>query len=153
MANLTNAGVFSSETDTWETPDDVFAPLHAEFGFDLDAAASDDNAKCERYFTPADDALAQDWTGTVWCNPPYGRQIGRWVEKGYVEAQAGATVVMLIPARTDTAYWHDFVMKANEVRFRRGRIYFEMNGKPVGRAPFPSAVIVFRNALEADDGA
>lgn len=123
----------------WETPQDFFEALDEEFRFNLDAAASADNAKCLRYYDA--DGLGLPWKSVVWCNPPYGTQIGKWVEKGYHEARRGATVVMLIPARTETAYWHDYVMHAAEIRFVRGRLRF--SGYKVN-APFPSAVVVFR---------
>jgi len=135
-------GMFSSATDNWATPQEVFDQLNAEFGFTLDVCATAENAKCERYFTPELDALLQVWQGICWMNPPYGRQIGRWIRKAYESSLQGATVVCLIPSRTDTAWWHDYVMRG-EIRFVRGRLYFNDGG---GRAPFPSAVVVFRMA-------
>lgn len=137
-----NDGLMSSETQEWETPQEFFERLDAEFGFTLDAAATDGNAKCDKYWTIRENALWQSWEGVVFCNPPYGRLIGRFVRKGYMEAQRGATVVMLIPSRTDTKYWHNYVMKAKEIRFVEGRLYFSVDGKR-GAAPFPSAVIIF----------
>lgn len=127
----------------WRTPPELFRVLDAEFAMQLDAAATDENALCPSYFDANEDGLTQDWAGfgSVFCNPPYGTQIGRWVEKGYRESQKGATVTMLIPARTETRYWHDFVMRAAEIRFIRGRLRF--SGVAVN-APFPSAVVVFR---------
>lgn len=136
------SGMYSSATPEWATPQDFFDALDAEFGFTLDVCATDDNAKCSRYFTEADDGLAQEWEGVCWMNPPYGRKIGRWIEKAYQTAARGSTVVCLVPARTDTAWWHDFVMKG-EVRFVRGRLYFEHDGGKHDRAPFPSAVVIF----------
>jgi phage N-6-adenine-methyltransferase len=136
-------GMFTSERMDWATPQAFFDIVHAEFGFDLDAAAEPHNAKCSAFYTEADDGLEQRWPGVVWCNPPYGRSIGRWIQKGYEEAQAGSTVVMLIPARTDTAYWHDYVMKAAELRLLRGRLVFG-SGEARANAPFPSALVVFR---------
>ncbi|KEF35509.1 adenine methyltransferase [Deinococcus sp. RL] len=134
---------YSSEKHDWTTPRSFFDELNAEFNFTLDAAASPHNALCSRYFTEADDGLSQPWTGTVWCNPPYGRQIGRWIAKAAQSACEGATVVMLIPARTDTAAWHDHILfnPQAEVRFVRGRLRF---GDATANAPFPSAVIIFR---------
>lgn len=134
-----NAGLFSSETAEWATPLDFFASLDREFGFTLDVCATADNAKCERHYTASDDGLAQPWAGTCWMNPPYGRGIGRWIEKAYRSSLAGAVVVCLIPARTDTNYWHEYVMRADEVRFVRGRLHFN----DAGPAPFPSAVVIF----------
>ena len=139
---MINDGLFSSDSGEWETPQEFFDILDAEFRFNLDAAASPLNTKVpDRYYTKEDDAITKHWLGVVWCNPPYGREIGAFIRKGYEEAQNGSTVVMLIPARTDTAWWHDFVMEAAEIRFVRGRLRF------VGAensAPFPSAIIVFR---------
>jgi phage N-6-adenine-methyltransferase len=132
---------FASDRHDWETPGDLFGALDREFRFSLDAAASVTNAKVARYYTAEDNGLAQPWLGTVWCNPPYGRAIGGFVRKGWESAQEGATVVMLVPARTDTAWWHDFVMEADEVRLLRGRLRFV--GAP-HCAPFPSAIVVFR---------
>lgn len=141
-------GMFTSERMDWATPQPFFDMVNEEFSFTLDAASEPHNAKCSRHYTPADDGLSQPWDGVVWCNPPYGRQIGKWVEKGYRSAQEGATVVMLIPARTDTAYWHDYVMRAAEVRFLRGRLVFGV-GEAGSNAPFPSALVIFRPGVEA----
>jgi len=138
---------FSSAKHDWATPLDFWRSLDAEFGFTLDAAASEINAKCSRFFTEADDGLNQDWRGIVWCNPPYGRTIGKWVEKAYWSAQNGATVVMLIPSRTDTGWWNDWAMKATEIRYVRGRLRF--GGAQAG-APFPSAVLVFRGVAASE---
>jgi phage N-6-adenine-methyltransferase len=143
-----NAGLLTSDRGDWTTPQAFFDLIDAEFGFTLDAAASRENALCENYLTEADDALSVEWSGTVWCNPPYGRGIADWVRKGYESAQSGATVVMLIPARTDTRYWHDFVMWAAEVRLIRGRLVFG-TGEARANAPFPSAVVVFRPGVYA----
>jgi phage N-6-adenine-methyltransferase len=134
---------FSSATDNWATPPHVFAALDAEFSFTLDACASAGNAKCERFFTAADDGLAQSWAPeTTWMNPPYGRGIGEWMEKAADEAERGATVVCLVPARTDTKWWHEQVMaRASEVRLVRGRLKF---GAGLAPAPFPSALVVYR---------
>lgn len=94
--------MFSSKNDLWETPQTFFDELNQEFGFTLDACAVPDNAKCERYYTPEQDGLSQPWDGVVWCNPPYGREVGKWVRRGLMASKNGATVVMLLPARTDT---------------------------------------------------
>lgn len=133
----------SSATPEWATPADLFWELNREFAFDLDPCSTHENAKCRRHFTEAEDGLSQEWTGSVFMNPPYGRVIGAWIRKAYESAQAGATVVCLIPANTDTAWWHDFCMKG-EVRFLRGRLKFGNSKDP---APFPSAVVVFRPTL------
>ena len=131
---------FSSATDLWATPQEFFDDLDAEFRFETDVCASVGNAKCEHYFTKEQDGLAQQWTGVCWMNPPYGREIGRWMRKAFESSQAGATVVCLVPARTDTAWWHDYAAKG-EVRFVRGRLKF---GGHDNSAPFPSAVVIFK---------
>jgi len=137
--------MFSSKTDLWETPQDFFNRMDAEFGFELDVCARPENAKCDSYFTPEIDGLTQEWLGVCWMNPPYGRDIGKWIKKAYESAQAnGATVVCLVPARTDTKWWHDYCMKA-EYRLLRGRLKF---GGHTNSAPFPSAVVIFRPAHE-----
>lgn len=136
-----NAVMFSSATDLWATPQDFFNKLDAEFHFDVDVCALPENAKCSRYFTPEQDGLAQQWTGKIWCNPPYGRQIGRWVKKAEESSKAGATVVMLLPARTDTKWFHKYIYGQAEVRFIPGRLKF---GGAKNSAPFPSMVVIFR---------
>ena len=134
---------YSSKKHDWTTPRDFWEKLHTEFQFTLDAAASPENALCERYFTEQDDGLSQSWQGVVWCNPPYGRQISQWIEKAYQESRKGVTVVMLIPARTDTKAWHEIIFPHAEVRFLRGRLRFS---NAAGNAPFPCAVVVFWGA-------
>lgn len=138
-----NAGLLSSDRGDWTTPRAFFDLVDAEFDFTLDAAADESNALCSNYYDEAADGLSQPWTGVVWCNPPYGRGIDRWIQRGYEAARDGATVVMLIPARTDTAYWHDYVMRADELRLLRGRLVFGA-GEARANAPFPSALVVFR---------
>jgi phage N-6-adenine-methyltransferase len=138
-------GMLSSETPEWATPQSFFDELNAEFGFTLDVCAADWNHKCERYFDKDIDGLLQDWTADVcWMNPPYGRDIGNWMRKALEESIYGATVVCLVPARTDTAWWHDYAMKG-EIRFLRGRIQFvSEDKKKINPAPFPSAIVIFR---------
>jgi len=134
---------YSSKSDDWATPDDFFEELDSVFRFDLDACATADNAKCERYFTREQDALQQRWHGTVWMNPPYGRQIADFMAKAYTESLEGATVVCLVPARTDTRWWHAYATKG-QVVYLKGRLKF--GGKIPGAttsAPFPSAVVIF----------
>lgn len=131
---------FSSDNQTWSTPQDFFDRLNAEFGFTLDVCALPDSAKCANYFTPEIDGLSQPWEGACWINPPYGREIGKWMKKAYEESLRGAVVVCLVPARTDTKWWHEYVMKAAEVRLVRGRLKF---GNATASAPFPSAVVIF----------
>jgi len=130
---------FSSATDLWATPQDFFDKYDDKFNFTLDVCASPENAKCELFFTKEDDGLAQEWKGSCWMNPPYGRTIGLWMEKAYQSSLGGARVVCLVPARTDTAWWHDYAMKG-EIEFIRGRLKF---GGHANSAPFPSAVVVF----------
>ncbi len=140
---------FSAATDDWATPHDVFDSLNAEFGFTLDACASDMNAKCARYYTEAEDGLKQPWIGEcVYCNPPYGNVIADWLAKGFRAASEGVTSVFLIPSRTDTAWFHRYVCAASEVRFIKGRLKF---GGSLNSAPFPSMIVVFR-ATETDGG-
>lgn len=132
----------------WETPQDLFDALNAEFGFTLDVCATTENAKCERYFTLRENGLWQEWTGVCWMNPPYGREIGRWMQRAYEASLDGTTVVCLVPARTDTGWWHDYAMRG-EVRFLRGRLNFGGDRKRGHNAPFPSAIVVFRPASVA----
>lgn len=137
-------GMMTSEHDDWETPQNFFDQLNAEFHFDADVCATPENAKCGSYFTPEADGLKQEWNSNkvYWCNPPYGRKIGAWITKAFAASRAGATVICLVPARTDTAWWHDYCMKG-EIRFIRGRLYFKRKGAR-SAAPFPSAVVIFR---------
>lgn len=133
------ATMTSRDTFEWPTPQEFFDKLNAEFGFTLDVAATPENAKCERFFTIDDDGLSQSWDGeVVWCNPPYGDQIKHWI---YKAATSDATVVMLVPARVDTRWFHDIVLGHAEVRFVKGRIKFE---GAKWTAPFPCMVLVFR---------
>lgn len=141
-----NNALLSSVNMNWCTPQSFFDELNREFNFVLDAAATEDTAKCKCFYTPEMDGLKQDWTlgGAVFCNPPYGREIGKWVKKAYDEAQKGATVVLLIPARTDTKYFHDYIWGKAEIRYIVGRLKFtDENGTEKGRAPFPSMVVVY----------
>ena len=136
------SGVFSSTTDQWATPQAFFDKLNQEFHFTLDPCANDENHKCDMYYTIEQDGLKQDWGGQkVFCNPPYGRAIAAWVKKCYEESRKPDTlVVMLIPARTDTSYFHKYIYNKAELRFVRGRLHF--NESPQG-APFPSMVVIF----------
>jgi len=163
--------MFSSESGEWETPPEIFNPLDKEFGFTLDVCASNVNQKCHKFFTKADDCFAHVWMRDeiCWMNPVYGKSeqpclpkcvkkkcekrghidvfipgISEFVNKAYWESEAGVTVVCLLPARTDTSWWHGCVMHAAEVRLVEGRIKFLENGKPKHPAPFPSAIVVFR---------
>lgn len=138
---------FKSETPEWATPQAFFDKLNAEFHFTLDPCCTHENAKCVKHYTQAEDGLNQDWSGEiVFMNPPYGREIGKWVIKARKESSKwkSAVVVCLVPARTDTAWWHDNIESFRyvyEVRFIRGRLKF---GGHKNSAPFPSAVIIFK---------
>ncbi|MDR5622667.1 phage N-6-adenine-methyltransferase [Staphylococcus haemolyticus] len=133
---------YSSKSNEWATPQNLFDELNDEFNFTLDPCATDENAKCSKYFTVEDDGLSKNWSNeVVFMNPPYGREIKKWIKKAYEESLNGATVVCLIPARTDTMYWHDFIFdKADDIRFLRGRLKF---GGSKNSAPFPSAIVVY----------
>jgi phage N-6-adenine-methyltransferase len=132
--------MFSSNTDLWSTPQELFDDLDRVYRFDVDVCATPENAKCSTFYTKEQDGLAQEWRGTCWMNPPYGREIGRWVAKARRSAEEnGATVVCLLPARTDTRWWHEHCLFGS-VEFVRGRIKF--GGSKTG-APFPSAIVVF----------
>lgn len=142
-----NTALLSSKKMDYCTPQDFFDSLNAEFHFALDAAATRENAKCRMFYTLENDGLKSPWNvggGAVFCNPPYGREIGKWVRKAYEEAQHGETVVLLIPARTDTAYFHDYIYGKSEIRFVRGRLHFtDEKGSAYPPAPFPSMVVVY----------
>ena len=131
---------FSSKTDLWYTPQDFFKKYDDVYKFETDVCATDDNAKCAKYYTEEMDGLSQEWRGVCWMNPPYGRTIGNWMKKAYESSLSGATVVCLVPARTDTNWWHDYAMKG-DIEFIRGRLKF---GGSKNSAPFPSAVVVFK---------
>ena len=134
-------GMRSSLTDQWATPQYLFDQLDREFHFDLDVCADETNHKCARYFDRSMNGLEQEWTGTCWMNPPYGREIGKWFEKANLSARGGgAVVVCLLPARTDTRWWRDHVMEATELRFIQGRVRF---GNADTGAPFPSVIAIF----------
>ena len=142
MDKDTRKVMFSSKTAEWTTPQAFYDRLNQEFNFTLDPCCTDETAKCSTYYTEADDGLTQPWAGhSVFMNPPYGRSIKDWIRKAYEESQKPNTVVVaLIPARTDTRYWHDYCMEASEIRFIKGRLKF---GESNNSAPFPSAVVVF----------
>lgn len=135
--------LYSSNKTDWETPQDLFDKLNSIFHFNLDVCASKENAKCEKFYTEEEDALSREmiWLGTCWMNPPYGRCISEWMENAlHCSVEYKSTVVCLVPARTDTKWWHDYVAKG-EIFYLKGRLKF------VGArnsAPFPSAIIVFR---------
>ena len=136
MAKFDNK--FNSEKQNWETPDEIFIPLNEEFGFTLDVCADSNNSKCNKYFTEKDNGLSKEWHGVCWMNPPFGKQ-KEWVIKAYNESLKGTRVVCLLPARTNTNWWHDYAMKG-EVRFIRGRPKFK--GAKYG-LPQPLAIVIF----------
>lgn len=133
--------MFSSKSNEWATPQYLFDELNKRYGFNLDPSSTDENAKCCNHFTICDDGLKQSWGGyRVFCNPPYGREIGKWVEKGYTESlKPNTIVVMLLPARVDTKWFHDYCMKG-KIEFIRGRLKF---GESNNSAPFPSMIVTF----------
>ena len=136
--------MFKSLSVEWPTPQKLFNELDAEFHFTLDVCAAQGNAKCDRFFTEKEDGLVQSWAQEVcWMNPPYGRDLKYWMGKAFLEWVRGATVVCLVPARTDTFWWADWALRSSEIRFLRGRIRF---GTGKGRATFPSCVVVFRGS-------
>lgn len=143
MANNQLFGLAENRTDVWATPQDFFDKLNAVFNFTLDVCALPENAKCERFFSPEIDGLKQEWVGTCWMNPPYGREIIDWIAKAAETAKRGHTVVALVPVRTDARWYQDYCL-GREVHFIRGRLKF---GDSKNAAPFGSAVIVFRPCL------
>lgn len=139
---MINNSLFSSKETVYETPLNLFSLLNKEFSFDIDVCAIPSNAKCQNFYSPDNDGLKQNWEGNCWMNPPYGRQIKQWMEKAYMTAKKNnGTVVCLVPARTDTKWWHDLAMKATEIRFIQGRLKF---GECNNSAPFPSCIVVFK---------
>lgn len=144
------AMLFTSESDEWETPNELVAWLAQSFAFTLDPCCTPGTAKAARFFTREDDGLAQSWAGErVWMNPPYSK-VGDWMRKAYESAQTDrATVVCLVAARTDTRWWQDWVQgKANEIQFLAGRVSFKRPGKDANTAPFPSALVIYRPPVE-----
>lgn len=146
--------MFSSISNEWETPDKLYNDLHKEFGFTLDPCATKENHKCDKFYTIDTNGLDKDWTGEIaFVNPPYGRQIGKWVKKCYEENKKGVLCVMLIPSRTDTKWFHSYIYGKAEIRFLKGRLKFvnrllpsykEDGNFKLSPAPFPSMVVVFR---------
>ena len=147
-----NQVLLSSKKMDWCTPQDFFDDLNKEFHFVLDAAATEETKKCNMCYTPITDGLTSTWDvgGAVFCNPPYGREISKWVKKAYEESlRGGYPIVLLIPSRTDTSYFHDYIYGKAEIRFVRGRLRFTDDyGNPSDPAPFPSMVVIY-NAKEA----
>lgn len=139
-------GLFTSRTEEWETPKYVFTALNSKFQFQVDVCATSENAKCKTYFDKSVDGLQRDWSPfRCWMNPPYGKNISKWMKKAFEESQRGALVVCLIPSRTDTKWWHDWVMRASEIQFVAGRISF---GNEKQSAPFPSCIVIYYPELD-----
>ncbi|CAK1244316.1 MULTISPECIES: DNA N-6-adenine-methyltransferase [Fructobacillus] len=137
--------LFSSKKDDWETPTDLFEKLNKKFKFDLDACANDSNHKLSNYYSVGNSCLEHDWQGNVFMNPPYGRDMYSFIKKAYEEhlRDKNRFIVMLIPSRTDTKYWHEFIQDKAVVKFIRGRLKFEVSGQPKDAAPFPSCLVVY----------
>lgn len=144
--------MFSSKKEDWETPQLLFDELNKKYKFNWDLASSDANTKCVNHFTVDDDSLSQDWSaleGNLWLNPPYGRELKHWVKKAYESSiNRDGALVMLIPSRTDTSYWHDYIFDKAQIKFIRGRLKFENGGAASQPAPFPSALIVYGKTFE-----
>lgn len=139
---MINKGLFTSNSSEWGTPQKFYDELDREFRFELDVCSSKENHKCDRYFTIEENGLSKTWGGyRCYCNPPYGREISKWVEKAYSENKKGVLVVLLLPARTDTKWFHEYIYKKHEIRFIKGRLKFNDGKKS---APFPSMVVVMR---------
>lgn len=136
-----NKGLFSSNTSEWETPMDLFNILDQEFKFTLDPCSNNNNFKCKKHYTLKENGLIQDWSSDiVFMNPPYGRDIYNWVRKAY---NSNTTVVCLLPARTDTKWFHEFIYNKSEIRFIKGRLKF---GRSKNSAPFPSMIVIFKQS-------
>lgn len=129
--------MFSSKTEMWETPQDFFDKYDAIYHFTTDVCATSENAKCEHYYSPEENGLTQEWKGNCWCNPPYGKDIAKWIQKAI---ESSAITVMLLPARTDTKWFHELVLPNAKVEFIKGRLKF---GGSKNYAPFPSMIAVF----------
>ncbi|MEK6833214.1 MAG: DNA N-6-adenine-methyltransferase [Nanoarchaeota archaeon] len=138
---MLNQGLFSSKTDLWSTPQHLFNELNKEFNFTVDVCANKNNNKCNFFYSVDDDGLKQNWTGICWMNPPYGREIKKWIKKAYESGKNGTIVVGLLPSRTDTSWFHDFIYGKAEIRFIRGRLKF---GDGKNSAPFPSMIVVWK---------
>ena len=143
--------MFSSKTDNWATPQDFYNELNKRFNFELDPCADVENHKCPIYYIKEQDGLQQDWSKyRTYVNPPYGREIGKWVEKAYkTNKEHGNLIVMLLPARTDTQWFHNFVYGKAELEFIKGRLKF---GNSKNSAPFPSMLVIYRERKCKSEG-
>ena len=132
---------YSSKTNEWETPQELFNRYNEIYHFTLDVCATEENTKCKKFFTKKENGLLQNWSKDIcWMNPPYGREISKWIEKAYTESLKGAIVVCLIPSRTDTIYWHNWIFPHAKIEFLKGRLKFSNSKYP---APFPSAIVIY----------
>lgn len=146
--------MFSSKDMTWETPHELFNEINKEFNFTLDPCCVPTTAKCEKFYTPIENGLIQDWSKEIaFVNPPYGREIGDWVKKSHEESLKGATVVMLIPARTDTRWFHEYIYNNAEIRFMKGRVKFLQEGQKKDAAPFPTMLVIFKGREKKNEKA
>ena len=137
-----NKAMYSSETPEWSTPQYLFDELKKEFGLHIDCCATKENAKCNLYWDKESDGLSQDWDNHhIWMNPPYGREIGKWVKKASEIKGKHGMVVCLLPARTDTKWFHDYIYNKSEIRFIKGRLKF---GDSKNSAPFPSMIVIYK---------
>lgn len=143
--------MFSSKSMLWCTPKELFKSLNEEFNFSLDPSCNKHTALCDKYFTPNENGLIQSWDNErVFCNPPYGRDLKLWIKKAYDEREKAELIVLLIPARTDTSYFHDYILNKSEIRFLRGRVKFidpSNHTKKLNSAPFPSMLVIFRRCV------
>lgn len=142
-----DGSALTSNKDDWGTPQYLYDNLNSEFHFTLDAAANEANAKCSRFYSLDNSAFDHDWSNEiVFLNPPYGRDMIKWISKAYREVQDHhAIVVLLVPSRTDTRWFHDYIYKQYEIRFIRGRLKYEIAHGVVGAsAPFPSMIVVMK---------
>lgn len=142
---MLNKSLYASDKSDWATPQNLFDKLNAEFAFDLDVCANKQNAKCKKYFTIQDDGLSQVWFGNCFMNPPYGRGIDLWIKKAF---ESNCLCVCLIPVRSDTKWWHNYVMKSSEIRLLTRRLSFEGSNN---KAPFPAAIVIFGNSDYNED--
>lgn len=144
---MINKALFTSNKEDWETPQDFYDKLNKKFNFEWDLAANAHNSKCRHYFDENSDSLSQNWgglNGNLFLNPPYGRNLKLWVKKAAnTDLKGGQKLVMLIPSRTDTSYWHDYIFNHAEIKFLRGRLKFEVGGVSGDSAPFPSALVIY----------
>ena len=137
-------GLFTSDKDFWETPMSLFNKLNARYHFTLDPCSTDRNAKCPKHYTKESNGLTKSWKNeVVFMNPPYGKEISKWVAKASQEYRGGAIIVALLPARTDTKWFHEYINKQARVIFLKGRVKFELNGEVQQTAPFPSMIVIW----------